>query len=91
MRKTWRSLLCVTKMMHSVLDNVGAPIWRRLAGRLGLLRDNTVRMHTLPFIEKLEVRTPSLAQTVGNLSGGERNRAKPDEYRRSALRQLSRF
>lgn len=61
-------------LMHSVLDNVGAPIWRRLAGRLGLLRDGTVRTHALPFIRKLEVRTPSLAQSVGNLSGGNQQK-----------------
>jgi len=61
-------------LMHSVLDNVGAPIWRRLANRFGLLGDGTVRAHTLPFIEKLEVRTPSLAQSVGNLSGGNQQK-----------------
>jgi len=37
-------------LMHSVLDNVGSPIWRRLANRFGLLGDGTVRAHTPEMI-----------------------------------------
>jgi ribose transport system ATP-binding protein len=33
-----------------------------------------VRAHVSPFIRKLEVRTPSLAQMVGNLSGGNQQK-----------------
>jgi len=33
-----------------------------------------VRRHTEPYIRKLEVRTPSLEQHVGNLSGGNQQK-----------------
>ena len=61
-------------LMHSVLDNAGVTLWRKLAGRIGLLTDGAVRRRTEPFIRKLEVKTPSLAQTVGNLSGGNQQK-----------------
>jgi ribose transport system ATP-binding protein len=40
----------------------------------GFLTNGTVRKHTVPFIQKLEVRTPSLEQQVGNLSGGNQQK-----------------
>lgn len=61
-------------LIHSVLDNVGMPIWRRLARMGSFLTNGTVRRHTEPFIRKLEVRTPSLEQEVGNLSGGNQQK-----------------
>ena len=59
---------------HTVLENAGITVWRKLAGRLGLLRDERIRAHVAPVIRKLEVRTPSLAQTVANLSGGNQQK-----------------
>ena len=61
-------------LIHSVLDNVGMPIWKRLADKLGFLGRGRIRTHTEPFIRKLEVRTPSLDQHVGNLSGGNQQK-----------------
>jgi ribose transport system ATP-binding protein len=61
-------------LAHSVLENAGIAIWRKLASRLGLLRDERVRARVAPVISELEVRTPSLAQTVGNLSGGNQQK-----------------
>ena len=61
-------------LMHSVLDNAGITIWRRLQRALGFLKDRKIRNHTMPVIKKLEVRTPSLNQTMGNLSGGNQQK-----------------
>jgi ribose transport system ATP-binding protein len=61
-------------LTHSVLDNAGITLWRRLASRFGLLRDATIRTETEPLIRKLDVRTPSLHQLVGNLSGGNQQK-----------------
>jgi ribose transport system ATP-binding protein len=61
-------------LMHSVLDNAGITIWRRLARFGGFLMDRVIRNHTEPFVQKLEVRTPSLTQLVGNLSGGNQQK-----------------
>ncbi len=61
-------------LIHSVLENVGIPIWRRLAKLGGFLTKGHVRKQTEPYIRKLEVRTPSLEQNVGNLSGGNQQK-----------------
>jgi ribose transport system ATP-binding protein len=59
---------------HTVIENAGITVWRKLAGRLGLLRDEQIKARVAPVIRKLEVRTPSLHQTVANLSGGNQQK-----------------
>ncbi|MGI9486105.1 MAG: sugar ABC transporter ATP-binding protein [Geminicoccaceae bacterium] len=61
-------------LIHSVLENVGMTVWQRLAQAFGFLSRGQVRQHTEPFIRKLDVRTPSLEQSVGNLSGGNQQK-----------------
>ncbi len=61
-------------LMHSIRENVAITIWRRLAGFLGLINAGTERRAVKPFIERLEVRTPSIEQVVGNLSGGNQQK-----------------
>lgn len=61
-------------LQHSVLANAGVPIWRKLASALGSLSDRRVQSTVAPFLDKLEVKTPSLAQTVANLSGGNQQK-----------------
>ncbi len=61
-------------LIHTVLENAGIPLWRRLARASGLLIDRRIETETEPFIRKLEVRTPSLHQIVGNLSGGNQQK-----------------
>ncbi|MER8530777.1 sugar ABC transporter ATP-binding protein [Mesorhizobium sp. M0814] len=61
-------------LMHSVLSNAGIAVWRPLSALLGFLTDRLVRHKVTPYIEKLEVKTPSLAQTVANLSGGNQQK-----------------
>jgi ribose transport system ATP-binding protein len=61
-------------LIHSVLDNVGATVWRRLGRAFGFVADQRIRQHTEPFVRKLEVRTPSLRQPVGALSGGNQQK-----------------
>jgi ribose transport system ATP-binding protein len=61
-------------LMHSVLDNAGIAVWRKLSGAFGFLTDRKIRQAVSPFIAKLEVKTPSLFQTVGNLSGGNQQK-----------------
>jgi ribose transport system ATP-binding protein len=75
-------------LAHSVLQNAGITTWRKLAGRLRLLADRTVRGHVLPFVRKLEVRTPSLAQTVGNLSGGNQQKISVAKWLAAGARVL---
>ncbi len=61
-------------LIHSVLENAGIPLWRRLSRAAGFLVDHRIQTETEPFIRKLEVRTPSLHQIVGNLSGGNQQK-----------------
>ncbi|MBN9074091.1 MAG: sugar ABC transporter ATP-binding protein [Rhizobiales bacterium] len=73
---------------HSVLGNAGVPIWRRLAGLFGSLSDGAVRRAVLPFIQKLEVKTPSLSQTVGNLSGGNQQKISVAKWLAAGVKLL---
>ena len=73
---------------HTVLENAGITVWRKLAGRLGLLRDEAVRARVSPVISKLEVRTPSLAQMVGNLSGGNQQKISVAKWLAAGVRVL---
>ena len=61
-------------LIHSVLDNAGITVWKRLRNVLGLVADGAVEQAVAPVIRKLEVRTPSLRQTIGNLSGGNQQK-----------------
>ena len=75
-------------LLHSVLANAGVPIWRKLAGLFGVLADGTVRQAVLPVLEKLEVKTPSLAQTVGNLSGGNQQKISVAKWLAAGVKLL---
>jgi ribose transport system ATP-binding protein len=75
-------------LAHSVLQNAGITTWRKLAGMLRLLGDRTVRAHVLPYIRKLEVRTPTLSQTVGNLSGGNQQKISVAKWLAAGARIL---
>jgi ribose transport system ATP-binding protein len=61
-------------LMHSIQDNIAITIWERLAGALGLIRPRSETRAVEPFVERLEIRTPSLAQAVANLSGGNQQK-----------------
>jgi ribose transport system ATP-binding protein len=61
-------------LIHSVKENVAITIWQRLAGFLGLIAPGAETRAVQPFVDRLEVRTPSLNQAVGNLSGGNQQK-----------------
>ena len=62
-------------LIHTVLENAGITIWRRLASGFGCARPRRgSARRSSRSIRRLEVRTPSLDQTVGNLSGGNQQK-----------------
>ena len=61
-------------LLHSVLENAGVTVWQRLASRLGFLPRKRIVEAVSPAIRQLEVRTPSLDQALGNLSGGNQQK-----------------
>ena len=75
-------------LQHTVLDNAGITVWRRLASRLGLLRNSTVARDVGPVIAKLEVKTPSLNQTIGNLSGGNQQKVSVAKWIAAGVKLL---
>ena len=61
-------------LTQSVARNTAITVWHRIATRLGLLWGSIEKKAITPFIERLDVRTPSLDQAVGNLSGGNQQK-----------------
>ena len=61
-------------LMHSITRNVAITIWRRLANVIGLITARSESRAVDPFVRRLDVRTPSLSQVVGNLSGGNQQK-----------------
>jgi ribose transport system ATP-binding protein len=61
-------------LMHSIKDNVAITIWEQLAGWLGLIRPHGEKTAVERFVNRLEVRTPSLERPVSNLSGGNQQK-----------------
>jgi ribose transport system ATP-binding protein len=75
-------------LIHSVLDNAGTTVWQRLRNALGLVTDAAVTERVEPVIRKLEVRTPSLRQTIGNLSGGNQQKVSVAKWLAANVRIL---
>ena len=61
-------------LSHSVQTNVAITVWQRLKNALGWISNSKEREEVGPFVARLEVRTPSLDQVVGNLSGGNQQK-----------------
>jgi ribose transport system ATP-binding protein len=75
-------------LLHSVLGNAGISVWRRLANALGFLRDRSIAALTQPVLRRLEVKTPSLYQTIGNLSGGNQQKVSVAKWIAAGVRLL---
>ncbi len=61
-------------LIHSVLENAGVTLWQRLASRVGFLARARIETEVRPALRQLEVKTPSIDQTLGNLSGGNQQK-----------------
>ena len=61
-------------LTHSITGNVAITIWRRLANAVGLINPRVESRSVVPFVKRLDVRTPSLGQLVSNLSGGNQQK-----------------
>jgi ribose transport system ATP-binding protein len=75
-------------LLHSVLGNAGITVWRKLANALGFLRDQTVATLASPVLRRLEVKTPTLHQTIGNLSGGNQQKVSVAKWIAAGVRLL---
>jgi ribose transport system ATP-binding protein len=62
-------------LAHPIRSNIAITVWRRLGSRLLGLFGRRREVETVtPLAKKLEIKTPSLEQTVGNLSGGNQQK-----------------
>ena len=61
-------------LMHNVLDNTGITVWSQLKKFFNFLNDSTIGKKVIPYIDKLEVKTPSNYQLTSNLSGGNQQK-----------------
>ena len=75
-------------LLHSVLANGGITLWRKLANRLGFLRDSTIAASVGPVLQRLELKTPSLYQTIGNLSGGNQQKVSVAKWIAAGVKLL---
>jgi ribose transport system ATP-binding protein len=61
-------------LAHPVRSNVAITVWRRIVSGVGLLWRRSEIEIAGPLARKLEIRTPSLEQAVGKLSGGNQQK-----------------
>ncbi|MES2145011.1 MAG: ATP-binding cassette domain-containing protein, partial [Pseudomonadota bacterium] len=60
-------------LVRSVIENASLAVYSRLS-RWGMLRQAQMVQAVGPVIARLEVKTPSMAQEVGKLSGGNQQK-----------------
>jgi ribose transport system ATP-binding protein len=75
-------------LLHSVVRNVSITIWRRLRELAFLIRGSRERDAVLPYVERLDIKTPSLDQAVGNLSGGNQQKVSLGKWLAADTRLL---
>ena len=59
-------------LMHSITRNISAATWRRVRSRVGLIDIAQERERAKEWAQRLAIRTPTVAQLVSNLSGGNK-------------------
>jgi ribose transport system ATP-binding protein len=75
-------------LAHPIRTNLAATIWRRIAGRLGLLRRNSELCVVAPIARKLDVRTTSLEREVRKLSGGNQQKVSIGKWLAAEVKVL---
>ena len=61
-------------LAHPIRTNIAVTVWNRIAGALGWITAGKEVEAGTPLAKRLEIRTPSLNQLVGNLSGGNQQK-----------------
>ena len=61
-------------LQHDVASNIAITVWHRLRRLLDFVSDRMQAATAAPFVERLDIRTPSVRQRVGNLSGGNQQK-----------------
>ena len=61
-------------LSHTVAANIASTVWHRIRRWLGFVTDAMQSARAAPLVRTLDIRTPSLEQRVGNLSGGNQQK-----------------
>ena len=61
-------------LIHNVLENASIAVWSQIKKALNFVTDKMITEKVNPFIELLEVKTPSNYQLISNLSGGNQQK-----------------
>ncbi len=75
-------------LAHSVQANIAVTVWRRLKNAIGWVSGRKERAEVTPFVTRLNVKTPSLDQAVGNLSGGNQQKVSLAKWLAAKTRVL---
>jgi ribose transport system ATP-binding protein len=75
-------------LQHDVAANISATVWHRLRRFLGFVSDRMQNSVAAPFVRSLDIRTPSLSQRVGNLSGGNQQKVSVAKWLAAGSRIL---
>ncbi len=75
-------------LQHDVAANIAATVWHRLRRFLGFVSDRMQTNTAAPYVQSLDIRTPSLAQRVGNLSGGNQQKVSVAKWLAAGSRIL---
>jgi ribose transport system ATP-binding protein len=60
--------------IHSLLTNVSITVWHKLQNIIGWINGREERASVAPYVEKLDVKAPSLNTAVASLSGGNQQK-----------------
>jgi ribose transport system ATP-binding protein len=61
-------------LIHTVLRNVTVTVWSRLQNALGWITGASEKAQVQPMVDRLDIKTPSLATVVSSLSGGNQQK-----------------
>ncbi len=61
-------------LIHSVLRNTTITVWRRLQNAFGWIPAGAERKQVQPFVDRLDIKAPSLSTIVASLSGGNQQK-----------------
>jgi len=75
-------------LQHDVAANIAATVWHRMRRWLGFVSDRMQSRTAAPYVTSLDIRTPSLAQRVGNLSGGNQQKVSVAKWLAAGSRIL---
>jgi ribose transport system ATP-binding protein len=67
-------------LIHSIQRNIAASVWQRLRRRSRLLFAADERRLAEDYRKALDIRTPGVAQPVGSLSGGNRQKVSLSKW-----------